>query len=55
MAFIYCFILFGMVILREGGSMKAFSHYFALFLHYEKLVIYTSMVHVLISIDVLSA
>ena len=38
-------IFFGMVILRKGDSAKASSHYFALFSHSEKLVIYTFMGH----------
>ena len=41
-----------MIILRKGGSAKAFSHYFALFLHREKLVIYTFMGYNLNSIDI---
>ena len=47
-----------MVILRKGGSAKASSQYFTLFcifLHSERLVIYTFMGHILISIDILYA
>ena len=55
MAFGYCYLLFCMVILRKRDSAKASSHYFALFSHFAKLVIYTFMGHKLISIYVLYA
>ena len=53
MAFGYCCVLFGMVILGKGDSAKASLHYFAFLLHSEKLVIYAFMDFYLISIDVL--
>ena len=55
MEFGCCFILFGMVVLRKGDSGKASSHYFALFSHSAKLVIYAFMGHKLTSIYVLYA
>ena len=53
MAFGYCCVLFGMVILRKGDSAKASSHYFTLFLHSENLVIYTFMGYNLTSVYIL--
>ena len=44
-----------MVVLGKGDSAKAFSHYFALFSHYVKLVIYNFIGHKLTSIYVLYA
>ena len=55
MALRYCCIFFYIVILGKVSSGKTSSHYFALFLQFGKLVIYTFMCHNLTSIDVVSA
>ena len=49
-----CLILFGMVALKKGDSVRASSHYFAL-LHFAKLVSYAFMGHNLTIIYVLYA
>ena len=53
--FLYCCVLFSMVILRKGDSAKTSSHYFALFLHSAKLVIFAFISHNLTTIYVLYA
>ena len=50
-----CCILFGIVILRKGDNAKASLHYFALFSHSVKLLIYAFMGHNLTSINSLYA
>ena len=52
MEFWCCCVLFSIVFLRKGGSVKA-SAIFHTFLHSEKLVIYAFMGHNLTSIYVL--
>ena len=53
MAFGYYYVPFGIVISRKGDSAKVSSHYFTLFPHFAKLVIYAFMDHDLTSIDIL--
>ena len=55
MKFGCCFILYATVLLGKGDIARASSHYFALFLHPEKLVIYALMGHNLTIIYVLCA
>ena len=55
MAFGCCCVLFVLVILKKGDSAKVSLHYFALFQHSVKLVIYAFRGHYLSNIDVLYA
>ena len=49
----YCWIFFGIVILRKGDNAKASSYCFALFSHSAKLVVYAFMGDDLTSINIM--